>query len=483
MILEKKERMKSLKATTKIQPLNYLSDQEIELIHEKTIFLIENIGLKIHNKSLVKRLKEAGAKVQDEIVKFSQKDFEKALNNKKKEFTLYGTEESKSVTLNKDTKLVESYSNALKYYDYETKALRNSTYRDLCNFTKVSEELDIVDVVGPGCVPGDVKREHQIFLMAKGLLTNTTKPVAIAPQNVKELKVFLDINQMIMGSVNKKDKPRFSITISPTSPFQLDYDTSENFLYSIEHNLPILAAPCPMGGGTSPFTLAGTLLLTNAESMYLFICSQMLNPGQPFIKGGASCIMDMRNASVAYGSPERNLIIGANGQLANWYDLPSGTPGSSVDAWEPDVQMGYQKMHVFLTRMLGYGTYCVSVGSILNGIAISCEQAILDAEMIKCAARITRGIKINEDTLALDTIMRVGHGGDYLTDEHTFKWLEEGKENEFMQLININGPEGNSMLEMAHKEVISLLERDNLKYGKDVIKDIDDYIQKLSEGS
>jgi trimethylamine--corrinoid protein Co-methyltransferase len=40
-------------------------------------------------------------------------------------------------------------------------------------------------------------------------------------------------------------------------------------------------------------------------------------------------------------------------------------------------------------------------------------------EAIGYARRITRGIEVNEDTLAVDVINRVGPNGHYLKDEHT----------------------------------------------------------------
>ena len=45
-------------------------------------------------------------------------------------------------------------------------------------------------------------------------------------------------------------------------------------------------------------------------------------------------------------------------------------------------------------------------------------------EAIGYARRITRGIEVNEDTLAVDVINRVGPNGHYLKDEHTRKYYK-----------------------------------------------------------
>jgi trimethylamine--corrinoid protein Co-methyltransferase len=42
---------------------------------------------------------------------------------------------------------------------------------------------------------------------------------------------------------------------------------------------------------------------------------------------------------------------------------------------------------------------------------LSFEQMVIDAEMAKMALRIAKGIEVNDDTLAVDVIHKVGCGG------------------------------------------------------------------------
>jgi trimethylamine--corrinoid protein Co-methyltransferase len=49
------------------------------------------------------------------------------------------------------------------------------------------------------------------------------------------------------------------------------------------------------------------------------------------------------------------------------------------------------------------------------------EQLVIDNEIAGNILRILQGIHVDEDTLALDVIAQVGHGGNFLDTEHTFR--------------------------------------------------------------
>ena len=54
---------------------------------------------------------------------------------------------------------------------------------------------------------------------------------------------------------------------------------------------------------------------------------------------------------------------------------------------------------------------------------IAYEQFVIDNELLGMAMRSVRGIEVNDDTLAMDAIDRVGPGGHFLMDEHTLRFM------------------------------------------------------------
>ena len=82
-----------------------------------------------------------------------------------------------------------------------------------------------------------------------------------------------------------------------------------------------------MAGGSSPVTLAGTLVNHNAEVLSGIVLSQLTRKGAKVIYGSSTTAMDLRLASASVGSPECAMISGAVARLARYYALPSFVAG------------------------------------------------------------------------------------------------------------------------------------------------------------
>jgi len=55
-----------------------------------------------------------------------------------------------------------------------------------------------------------------------------------------------------------------------------------------------------------------------------------------------------------------------------------------------------------------------------SAMVCSVEQLILGNEIIGMTKRFLRGLEINAETIARDVISKVGPGGNYLQEKHTF---------------------------------------------------------------
>lgn len=57
------------------------------------------------------------------------------------------------------------------------------------------------------------------------------------------------------------------------------------------------------------------------------------------------------------------------------------------------------------------------------GITFSYEQLVIENDIIKMVRRVLEGITVNDDTLAVDVIARVGAGGNFLMEDHTMRYM------------------------------------------------------------
>jgi trimethylamine--corrinoid protein Co-methyltransferase len=83
-----------------------------------------------------------------------------------------------------------------------------------------------------------------------------------------------------------------------------------------------------MAGGSAPVTLAGTLVMNNAEVLAGITLAQLTERGVPIIYGSSTTSMDLRYAAASVGSPELALIGAAVAQMAKQYRLPSCIAGA-----------------------------------------------------------------------------------------------------------------------------------------------------------
>ena len=82
-----------------------------------------------------------------------------------------------------------------------------------------------------------------------------------------------------------------------------------------------------MAGGSSPVTMAGTLVLHNAEVLSTCVLSQLVRKGAPFVYGSSTCSMDLRYGTAVVGNPETALLNAAIVQISRNYKLPCQVAG------------------------------------------------------------------------------------------------------------------------------------------------------------
>ncbi|MGF6376981.1 trimethylamine--corrinoid protein Co-methyltransferase [Clostridiales Family XIII bacterium PM5-7] len=90
-----------------------------------------------------------------------------------------------------------------------------------------------------------------------------------------------------------------------------------------------------------------------------------------------------------------------------------------------DVQIGHEKTLTGLMPALAGTDLIYGLGMIDMGMAISFEQFLMDAEMVRMIKRTEKEIEVDEDTLALEVIKAVGPAGNFLSQKHTLKHMRD----------------------------------------------------------
>ena len=174
-----------------------------------------------------------------------------------------------------------------------------------------------------------------------------------------------------------------------------------------------------MAGASSPVTLAGTAVVGTAEILSGIIINQILEPGRPcFFNLGFAHVMDMRSAFPVTGGPENALLAVAGAELARYYRLPSVSWMCS-DSLLYDGQNALEKMLGALTHAQARVSVVWGVGSTESEKTISPVQAVIDNEIIGMVKKYLSGFRVDDQSLALHEIRRIGITGEFLSSDHT----------------------------------------------------------------
>lgn len=216
-------------------------------------------------------------------------------------------------------------------------------------------------------------------------------------------------------------KPYLLTILNMNTPLQLDYNMTETLITFAKYKQPLGIASAAMAGSTSPVTLAGTIALTNCEVLAGIALAQMVNPGTPVIYGSQTTSSDMATGSIAIGAPEGALCYKYGALMAKFYDLPCRGGGSLTDTKVVDAQAGFESMHTLKACYDNKMNLIMQSSGILDSYtSFSFEKLISDFEAINYVLRFDRDIEVNEETIPMDVIHKVGQGGLYLTEMHTF---------------------------------------------------------------
>ncbi|UCB45704.1 MAG: trimethylamine methyltransferase family protein, partial [Spirochaetota bacterium] len=252
------------------------------------------------------------------------------------------------------------------------------------------------------------------------MITHTAKPIVAWSYNRATCKDIHQIGIVMAGGEKEfKKRPNYIFYCEPLSPLTSSYEAMDKLLYCAENNIPLIFTPCCIGGGTAPATFAGILVNAIAESLHGFVVSQLKNKGTPFIMGGVVSIMDMRHMTFSYGAPELSLLSAALTDIAKYLGLPVWSTAGCTDAKTLEPQAAVEATLSIQSAFMSGANLVHDVGYVESAMTGSLFQLVMADEIIGMCRRICQGIDVNKNSIALDTIINVGPGGNFLSEDHT----------------------------------------------------------------
>ncbi|MEM1515461.1 MAG: trimethylamine methyltransferase family protein [Candidatus Bathyarchaeia archaeon] len=404
--------------------LKFLSKDDVEKIHQTSLRILEEIGIKSSSKIILDFFKKEGAETDEKtgLIKIPENLVKDSLKKAPSKVVIYGYNPKNAIVL-ENKRIYFGFGGTPTPYilDHVTGEIRRPTKEDVIKATRLGEYLSEMDFIMTIAGAFDVPYELEYIHEWEVLLTYTTKPIVYSAPGLFNANKVIEMGRVIKGDRLEKE-PVFGVYVEMPSPLMF-HMTNENIFSLAKNNIPIVVGQMPQLGATAPITYAGAVALSNAENLAALTLAELIKPGAPFVLGAYVTPLDMRTGRCAYGAPEFAMGNIANAALAEFYNLPTFGWGGCSDSKLPDAQAGAEVMMNSLVAALSGICLIHDCGYLAGGSIGSLEMAVISNEVVGMVKRIVRGIDVNEETLAFDVIRDVGPGGHFLSHKHTLKHL------------------------------------------------------------
>ena len=310
--------------------LNVFTEDEIKDIHLATLEVLQHTGLFVEEEDALAVFDGAGCRIdkQKKIVKIPPFVVEEAVRSAPSKLFLAGRNPKNDFIMESNRVGFTNFGEGVFIVDPYTGQLRETTKADVASSARICDYLSEVDVyeraVGASDVPMPTVQLHN----AEAWMMNTSKHGFMGPGDGFLMKRITEMAAAIVGGKEQlMERPIVSFITCPVSPLQLVRESCEIIMQGARSNMAVNVLSMAMAGGSSPVTLAGTLVDHNAEVLGGVVLSQLTRKGAKVIYGSSTTAMDLRLASATVGSPECALINAAVAQLAKFYQLPSWVAG------------------------------------------------------------------------------------------------------------------------------------------------------------
>jgi len=433
-------------------PLQILTDADVEAIKRGSMRVLSEVGMQVNHPGILKRLRDVGLEMSGPNVLFEEKIVEDAIRKSTKRYTVHARNPAKSVHVGSGELRFLSSGGQRWIVDPVNKTRMRPTRSDLRDAIRLGDSLENVNIVGAMAIPDDLPVPGRAVYIYSELLKNSSKVVFSWVEHPEEATGVLRLLELVAGGTDAlRGKPLTWYFCEPASPLRFTYESLEILRIFCERGLPVSFGPMVQAGLSGPVTLAGTVMQTNAEILAGVTIAQTLSPGNPVEYGGVCHIADMRSGDISFGSPEQGLMAAAIAQVGRSYGFAVHVNTGLTDAIVPDAQSGIEKATTMAVSALAGAELFGHLGIAGADQGASLDQLVIDNEIAGYVKRLVRGIRVTDETLAVDLI-RQTRSGSYLPTIHTTKHMRS--EQWFPALLNRSRWE--SWIERNGRDLLSI---------------------------
>lgn len=409
--------------------LNILTPEEVRRIHAATLDVIENVGVRFPSQKVLDIWEAHGAKVDREtsIVKAPGNLIEKALKSAPPAYALAARDPSQDLMMDGNHVFLGTDGCGVEVIDIYSGERRRSCLKDVGEIARIADFLEEIAfhwvAVSAQDRPPHTRGLHEL----KAVWENSTKHVQTESiYSEKEARAAVEMAAAVAGGRDAlRKRPVLSLMQCTAPPLGHDGGSLEAALVGAEAGVPVGFMTMASCLTTGPATVAGTLVVGNAEVIAGTALIQLAYPGAPVFYAAAQTASDLRTGSYTGGGPEDYLFGAATNVLSDFYDIPLSMGSFATGAKEPNWQAGVDNALSTFMACIVMSDMLLGVGFLHGSRIWSYAQMLMDCEIYNIVKKTLQGIQIDDESLALDVIRAVGPGGNFLNQKHTIRHMRE----------------------------------------------------------
>ena len=399
-----------------------LSDDQISEIKRAAFDILEKAGAKILHKEARDMLKKAGATVKNEVVKLPEYVVRECILTAPKGLTIFDRNKRRALEVEGRKSYYGTSTASPNTKDALTGEIHETRVMDIARGALVADALPNIDWVMPMGSSQDVPGLAADLYEFEAVVTNTTKPIVFIGYSKRGFELVYEMAAEVAGGMEELREHPFLIAYpEPITPLVFPVEVVDRIFIAADLCMPQIPGPSQQMGATAPVTLAGAVALAIAEGLLCLTLAQLRRTGTPCFLSANVSGFDMSTTRMTIAAPEMSLGLAAQAEVAQSFGLPTWGLAGATDSKVLDAQAGIESAFSILAQGLGGLNLIHDVGYMDGGMVCSAEMLVLGNEVVGMAKRFIRGIEVNADTLAREIVQKVGAGGNFLQQEHTFR--------------------------------------------------------------
>jgi trimethylamine--corrinoid protein Co-methyltransferase len=406
----------------KLPVYSLVSDESIELIHRKTLEILEEVGIDFYLQESRQILHEHGADVRGQTVHFDPALIQEYVAKAPSKFTLLARNPENNLSIGGD-QLVFAPVYGPPFVHDQLRGRRKATLEDFQNFVKLAYSSPYIHCSGGTVVePNDISVDYRHLDMLYSHIKYGDKVFMGSVTSGENATDSVKMAELVFSKERIRRDPALISIINASSPRRFDERMLEALTVYARARQASIISPFILLGAMAPVSLAGALIQQNAEALAGIAFAQMVEPGAPVIYGSFLTNVDLKSGSPVFGSPESQIALYASAQLARRYGLPFRSGGMFASSKIPDAQAAYESVMTILPAVQAHTNFVLhAAGWLENGLSAGYEKFVLDCEILGMLHTYMKGLDLSTEGLAVESLYNVEPGGHHLNTPHTMR--------------------------------------------------------------